>query len=154
MAAHSGPIDRAKMAADLDRARVEFHRLLASAERADAWSRPTQGTRWTNEQLLFHMVFGYMVVQRLFILVWLFDRLPDLVSRRYARGLDAVTTPFHAINYYGSCAAALVYDRRRMGAKLDRVVASLQGKLLRLSDDGLRRGMHVPPRWDPSSRTT
>ena len=57
--------------------------------------------------------------------------------------------PFDVINYYGSCAAALVYNRRRMGAKMDRVIASLQRKLAREPDDGLRRGMHFPTRWDP-----
>ena len=149
MAADSGPIDRAQIATDLERVRVEFQRLLADAERRDAWAHPTLGTRWTNEQLLFHMVFGYMVVQRLLVLVRVFGRLPDPVSRLYARGLDAANTPFHAINYYGSCAAALVYNRRRMGAKLDRVITSLRRRLDRESDDAFDRGMHFPPRWDP-----
>jgi hypothetical protein len=150
MAADAGPpIDRLKIAADLERTRLEFHRLLAEADRTDAWAKPTRETRWNNEQLLFHMVFGYMVVQRLLILVRVFGRLPDRVSRAYARALDNATTPFHAINYYGSCAAALVYNRRRMGAKLDRVIASLQRKLVRESDGALQRGMHFPPRWDP-----
>jgi hypothetical protein len=149
MAADVDPIDRAQIAADLERARLEFHRLLAEADRTDAWAKPTRGTRWNNEQLLFHMVFGYMVVLRLLSLVRVFGRLPDRVSRVYARALDNATTPFHAINYYGSCAAALVYNRRRMGAKLDRVIASLQRKLERESDGAFHRGMHFPPRWDP-----
>jgi hypothetical protein len=142
-------IDRAEIAADLERARAEFHRLVAEAERNDAWTKPTRGTRWTNEQLLFHMVFGYMVVQRLLILVKVFSRLPDSFSRVFARILEAATRPFDVINYYGSCAAALVYNRHRMGAKMDRVIASLQRKLGRESDDALRRGMHFPTRWDP-----
>jgi hypothetical protein len=142
-------IDRGEITADLERARVEFHRLLAEAERNDAWTKPTRGTRWTNEQLLFHMVFGYMVVQRLLLLVLVFSRLPDAFSRVFVRGLNAATAPFDVINYYGSCAAALVYNRHRMGAKMDRVIASLQRKLARESDETLRRGMHFPTRWDP-----
>jgi hypothetical protein len=112
------------------------------------------GTRWTNEQLLFHMVFGYMIVQRLLILVKAFSRLPDQVSRVFARVLNAATKPFDVINYYSSCAADLVYNRRRMGAKMDRVIAALQRKLARESDDALQRGMHFPTRWDPFSWTT
>jgi len=142
-------IDRAPIAADLERARVEFHRLLAEAEEQDAWTKPTRGTRWTNEQLLFHMVFGYMVVQRLLILVKVFGRLPGNASRVFARVLNAATKPFDVINYYGSCAAALVYNRRRMGAKMDRVIVSLQRKLAQESDENLRRGMYFPLRWDP-----
>jgi hypothetical protein len=36
-----------------------------------------------------------------------------------------------------------------MGTKLDRVLDSLQRRLIRETDDDLRRGMHFPPRWDP-----
>jgi hypothetical protein len=149
VAADDSTIDRAEITADLERARVEFHRLLAEAERNDAWTKPTRETRWTNEQLLFHMVFGYMVVQRLLLLVWVFGRLPDAFSRVFARVLNAATVPFDVINYYGSCAAARVYNRHRMGAKMDRTIAWLQRKLARESDEALCRGMHFPTRWDP-----
>lgn len=140
--------DRDDIFADLERARVEFHRLL-DATRPDDWTKPTRGTRWNNEQLLFHMVFGFMVVRRLLVLVRVFSRLPDPVSRIFANILDSATKPFHLINYYGSCSAAMVYNRRRMGAKLDRVIASLQRKLARESDADFARGMHYPVRWDP-----
>lgn len=149
MAVDDNPPDRRAITADLERARVEFHRLVVEADHNDAWVKPTDGTRWNTEQLLFHMVFGYMVVQRLLILVRVFGRLPDGVSRVYAQILDAANGPFHAVNYYGSCAAASFYDRRRMGAKMDRVVTSLQCSLAREGEDVLRLGMHFPARWDP-----
>ena len=117
MTPDDGMINRAALATDAERARVEFHRLLADAERHDAWTKSTHGTWWTNEQLLFHMVFGYMVVQRLIILVKVFSRLPDQVGRVFARILNAATRPFHVINYYGSCAAALVYDAAGWGQR-------------------------------------
>jgi hypothetical protein len=147
--ATNGTIDRAAIAAELERARVEFHRLLAEAQRHDAWTKPTRGTRWTNEQLLFRMVFGYMVVQRLLGLVKVFSRLPDHVSRLFARGLNAATRPFDVINFYGSCAAAVVYNRRRMGDKMDLVIAALQHRLTQERDESLHRRMHFPTRWDP-----
>src|SRR5690348_151601 len=93
--------DRAALAADLQRARTDLRQLLDIASEQD-WKMPTERTRWTNEQLLFHMVFGYMVVRRLIFLVRILGRLPDGVSRRFARALDAVARPFHAINYYGT----------------------------------------------------
>ena len=142
--------DRAALAADLVRAFTDFQHLLAVAN--DDWKKPTRGTRWTNEQLLFHMVFGYMVVRRLLFLVRLFGRLPDRVGRGFARILDAATRPFHVINYYGSCAAALVYNRRRMGKKMNRVIEKLQRSLTREDDNNFRRGMHYPPGWDPYFR--
>ncbi len=101
MATNDGAIDRNALVTDLDRARVAFHRLRAEAERGDVWTEPTRGTRWTNEQLLFHMVFGYMITQRLLVLARLLGRLPDPLSRVFAGILNAATAPFHVINYYG-----------------------------------------------------
>jgi hypothetical protein len=144
-------IDRSALAADLERARADFHHLLGIVD-ADEWDKPTSGTRWTNEQLLFHMVFGYMIVQRLLLLVRLFGRLPDWLSRRYAAMLDSATQPFDVINFYGSRAAALVYNRTRMASKLDRVIDALQRALAREDEDALDRGMHFPVRWDPYFR--
>jgi hypothetical protein len=114
-------VDRAALTNELERARADFHRLLAMAT-GDDWGKPTSGTRWTNEQLLFHMVFGYMVVQRLLVLVRAFGHLPQSFSRRFARVLDWATRPFHFVNYLGSCLAARVYDRTRMEAKMDHVM--------------------------------
>lgn len=143
--------DRVDLAADLERARADFHYLLSIADKSE-WSGSTSGTRWSNEQLLFHMVFGYMVVQRLLILMRLFGRLPDWAGRGYARVLNAATTPFHAVNYYGTCMAASFYNRKRMGAKMDRTIADLQRSIARAHDDALKRGMHFPADWDPYFR--
>jgi hypothetical protein len=46
------------IAAEMERARVDFHHLLDNATSADLRTG-TDGTKWTNEQLLFHMLFGY-----------------------------------------------------------------------------------------------
>ncbi|GFG51436.1 maleylpyruvate isomerase [Mycolicibacterium agri] len=143
--------DRAAIAADLERVRAHFHHLLAAAA-DDDWNKLTSDTRWTNEQLLFHMVFAYMLVRRLLFLVRIFGRLPDRVSRAYARMLEAATSPFHVINYYGSCAASLYYNRRRMGKKMDREISKLQRSLDNETETSLHRGMHYPPGWDPYFR--
>jgi protein-tyrosine-phosphatase len=141
-------IDPAAIANDLERARADFYRLLHMAG-DEEWSAPTSGTRWTNEQLLFHMVFGYMVVQRLLVLVAILGRSPQPLSRGFARLLDAATRPFHEINYYGTCLAAIVYNRRRMGAKMGRLIDALQRSLARSDESALRRAMYFPTRWDP-----
>lgn len=142
--------DRVELAADLERARADFHHLLNVVD--DDWNKPTSGTRWTNEQLLFHMVFGYMIVQRLLILVRLFGRLPDAVGRGFARVLNAATPQFDVINYYGTCLAARIYNRKRMATKLDRVIDALLRSLNREHDNAFRLGMHYPTRWDPYFR--
>lgn len=70
-------MDRGAIAADLERARVALHELVDDAS-ADDLARYSDGTRWTNEQLLFHMVFGYMVVVRLLLTAW--HRAPNCPS--------------------------------------------------------------------------
>jgi hypothetical protein len=50
------------------RAREEFHQLVSTASPKDL-RRRSNGTRWTNRQLLLHMVFGYIIVRTLLPLV-------------------------------------------------------------------------------------
>lgn len=149
--AGDGVVDSAALARDFERVRAELRELLAAAGDADL-ARASEGTRWSNEELLFHMVFGYMVVLRLLVLVRILARLPDRVGRGFAALLDAGTRPFHLINYYGARGGALVYDRRRMAAKLDRVIAKLQRRLARERDTDFRLAMAYPTRWDPYFR--
>ncbi len=49
----------------------------------------SNGTAWTKEQLLFHMVFGFLVVRSLLPLVRLFSSLPPWMGRAFARLLQA-----------------------------------------------------------------
>lgn len=142
------PWDRQAVHDEFDRVQADFRRLLGRATPASL-ARPTSGTKWTNEQLLFHMLFGYMIVRALLPLVAAFGRLPGGAGRGYARLLNAVTRPFDLINYLGPCAAVHVYGSRRMGAKLDRVLAALHRSLEAASAEDLARGMYYPVRWDP-----
>jgi hypothetical protein len=133
---------------EMDEAKATLRRLLSLAD-APTLARRSNGTRWTNEQLLFHMVFGYMVVRALLVLVRIFGRLPPRVSRGFAAVLNFATTPFHVVNYWGSKMAALTFNHRRMAAQLDRVVGSLQRHLLRETPQSLALTMAYPTRWDP-----
>jgi DinB superfamily len=140
--------DRIAVIQEMDEARATLHYLLAAAD-GETLRRRSNGTRWTNEELLFHMVFGYMIVRALLILVRLFGRLPVPVSRGFAAMLNFATAPFHVVNYWGSRFAALTFNHRRMGARFDRVVASLQRHLRRESAESLALSMSLPTRWDP-----
>ena len=143
--------DRAAIHAELERARTTLHALVTTASRSEL-RRPTQGTRWTNEQMLFHMLFGYMIVRALLGLVRMFGRLPDRFSRIFAGVLDSGRRPFHVVNYLGSCGGALVFRGPRLTAKMDRTIASLHRHLDRETEDALHSGMHFPVSWDPFFR--
>ena len=141
-------LDRAALRAETEQARHDFHRLVGDATPADL-RRPSNGTKWTNQQLLFHMLFGYLIVRALLVLVHVFGLLPDRASKAFARLLDSAHKPFDLINYLGSSVGARIIPPRRMPGMLDRVIAALQRHLERESDFALGRGMHYPTTWDP-----
>jgi hypothetical protein len=132
----------------MESARLDFHRLIADATPAGL-RRPSDGTRWTNRQLLFHMLFGYLVVRALLVLVRVFGLLPGGAGKAFAKLLDSAHRPFDLINYLGSCAGAWIIPPGRMTRMLDRVIAALQQRLQRETGPALRRGMHYPTTWDP-----
>jgi DinB superfamily len=145
--------DRQSIHDELERVRADLHALVTGASTADLRHR-TDGTRWTNQQMLFHMVFGYMVVRRLLPLVRLFGRLPDRFSRAFAALLNSGTTPFHVINYLGSAGGALVFRGPRLTRQLDRTLDRLHRRLDLETEDALGRRMHFPVGWDPFFRDT
>ncbi|MET3952623.1 DinB family protein [Arthrobacter sp. UYEF36] len=139
---------KTEILAGYSHARHALNDWLESATAADLRQR-SHGTRWTNEELLFHMVFGYMVVRALLPMVHVVSRLPTPVGKAFAAVLNAGTRPFDVINYWGSRGAALVYNKQRMGRKLDKTITAITRRLERESHRSLSRSMPFPDRWDP-----
>jgi hypothetical protein len=101
-----------------------------------------------DEQLLFHMLSGYMVVRALLPLVHAMSRLPAVVGRTVAAVLDFGTPLFDAANYWGSVAGCRLY-RHRLATTFDVVVAALEQRFASERDSNLRRTTAFPVRWDP-----
>ena len=144
-------MDITEIADELQASRDDFHHLIDTATTAEL-RRPSDGTRWTNEQLLFHMLFGYLLVRNLLPLVRLMSHLPDRFSRGFAATLNAATRPFHVVNYVGSLGGARVLGPAGMERMMDRITASLVTSLGRRTPESLERGMHFPVGWDPYFR--
>lgn len=140
--------DRQSIHGEMDRAAAQFHAWTTEACRSDL-RRRTDGTRWTKAQMLFHMLFGYLIVLRLLRLVRLFGRVPERYSRAFAGMLDGGTRAFHVVNYLGSCGGALVFHGPQLLRLFDRVVASLHARLDAESEHDLALTMHFPVGWDP-----
>jgi hypothetical protein len=137
-----------EITAEMERARLDFHQLLDNATSAELRSG-SDGTKWTNEQLLFHMLFGYLLVHNLLVLVKAFTRLPHDASKAFAAALNAATRPFHVVNYLGSLWGARVLGCSGMERLMDVVIGRLQRSVMAASEDGLNGGMHFPVGWDP-----
>jgi hypothetical protein len=145
--AHRAAPDQA-VTAELRQTRQDFRQLITHASAADL-RRPSDGTKWTNEQLLFHMLLGYLIVRALLPIARLFGRLPGPAGAGFACLLNAARRPFHLINYLGSCAGARIIRPARLPRMLDRVTGALQRRLERETDAALDRGMRYPASWDP-----
>jgi hypothetical protein len=146
-------IDLQRIHDEMDHAYTTFAQLTRNASRSDL-NRPSDGTRWTNQQLLFHMTFGYLIVRRLLPIVRFFDRLPDRASRSFAAVLDAATRPFHLVNYLASWAGGAVLSPIRTEALLKRIIDALHRQLGGEDEASLRRSMHFPVSWDPYFKDT
>ena len=133
---------------EMEHVRLDFHQLLDNATNAELRAS-TNGTRWTNEQLLFHMLFGYLLVHNLLPLVGAFARLPRRASKIFAATLNAATRPFHVVNYLGSLGGGRVLGKSGMARLMDVVIRRLQRYVMHAMEHELDRGMHFPTGWDP-----
>lgn len=142
------PPTRGDIHTELEHARTEFRDLIQHSTPADL-ARPSNGTRWTNRQLLFHMLFGYLITRNLRHLVKIISRAPRPVQNGFAGALDAATQPFHIINYWGSRLGGTAISPKRMINWSDRIIDALQRHLDAETDAALQRSMSFPTRWDP-----
>lgn len=139
-------MDRDGIAKEMGLVRADFRRLIDQASAADL-RRRSDDTRWSNKQLLFHMVFGYLIVRTLMPLVHLLGRLGW--SRRFAAALNAGRRPFHLINFLGSVGGGRLWPTTTMAAILDRTIEALNRRLSSETEQTLALTMHFPTRWDP-----
>jgi hypothetical protein len=146
-------VDREAVHHEMGQARLTFSDLVIKATPAEM-RRRSNGTRWTNRQLLFHMLFGYLIVRTLMPLVHAFGRRPDSWSRRFAAILNAGQRPFHMINYIGSCGGGQVLPKSIMIKLMERTIHSLQHKLDGETEKSLALTMHFPTAWDPYFQDT
>ena len=140
--------DRRAVHEEMEQARQTFHCLLDNATVADLRG-PSSGTKWTNEQLLFHMLFGYLIVRALLVLARIFSRLPDPASLAFARLLDAGRTPLRHGQLPGIVPRRPGHSRLAHGAEVrpgDRSARAQPGTGAGL---GAAAGDALPTSWDP-----
>lgn len=142
------PQDPSDLREDLLRVAEDFTRVVRSARR-DELDTPTNGTRWSNRQLLFHLVLGQNVARTAIPLIGIFSRLPDPVARGWSRLLRSCTVPYNGVNWAGSAAAGQLLSPDAMTRMMDRTTTSITAWYDRADEEALGRGMWVPPSWDP-----
>lgn len=139
-------MNRTEISAEMRHVDMDFARLVHDATPADLRKR-SAGTQWTNRQLLFHMVFGYLIVRTLLPLVHVLGRRGR--SAKFAATLNAAQRPFHLINYLGSAGGGQILSPRAMAVLLTWTLRALDRRLSTESEDDLALAMKFPTAWDP-----
>jgi hypothetical protein len=137
--------------AELEATRVAFHALLAALS-DDQLAKQSVNPAWTNQHMLFHMAFGFLLLLTLIPLARLFGRLPPAVSKAFARLLNATTRPFNWINARVPQLGGIILSRRALATTFDWVYARILHQLAALPEDELQRGMYYPDKWEPLFR--
>lgn len=126
---------------------------MADALPARAWKEPSHNPGWTNGQLLFHVLLGFVLVPTLARLLVLFDHLPRVSARAFAAVLNLSTPLFHRINAIGPRGGARALGKAGILRQFDRVHARILARLDRAGPRDWARTMPYPTRWDPRFRT-
>jgi hypothetical protein len=143
---------RARLRADLDAAHQEFH-AMAGILSARAWAEPSRNPAWTNGQLLFHVLLGFILVPPLARLLVLFGHLPPVCARTFAGILNLSTPVFNRMNAIGPRAGARILGKAGVLRQFDRVHPRILARLDRIRPGDWSLTMHYPTRWDPRFRT-
>lgn len=138
-----------RVRAELALAHARFHKLLDSLSEVD-WEARSLNPAWTNGQLVYHILFAFMLLPSLFWMIKFWSKLPRSYSLRFAQVLDLTTPLFNRINALGPRGQASVFGRKRAGAIFDYIYRSILKKVDSLRDDQWAAGMHYPRRWDPT----
>jgi len=97
-------MDRQSIVDEMERARDDFHRLVDTATTAEL-RQQSNGTKWTNDQLLFHMLFGYLIVRTLLILVRALARAPAAFPSSSQQSSTRPRRPFTLLTTWDPSAA-------------------------------------------------
>jgi hypothetical protein len=141
---------RDRLRAELEAAQREFH-AMADGVSDQGWNAPSHNPGWSNGQVLFHVLLGFVLLPPLARLLILFGHLPRL-SRAFAALLSFSTPVFHWINAAGPRGAARVLGRTGVLRRFDRVHAAILRRLERVRPTHWDLTMRYPTRWDPHFR--
>jgi hypothetical protein len=132
----------------LDQARTDFHELLGSLSDEDL-KRQSKNEGWTNGEILFHIMFAFLLILTLVPMIRFWSRLPKRYSKVFANILNFSTVPFNWINGFAPRVGAKVFTRSRFDRMFDKVYARLIKLLVSVKDNEWNSGMYYPDKWEP-----
>jgi hypothetical protein len=132
----------------LSQTHSEFHALLDSLS-DDELRAKSINTGWTNGEILFHMMFAFILILTLVPMLRFWSRLPKGYSKKFADALNFSTVPFNFVNGLAPRLGGKVFNRKRLGRFFDRIYVSLIKLLDSVNEHEWESGMYYPDKWDP-----
>lgn len=127
--------------------REEYHSLLKSFSENDL-KRRSNNQGWTNKEVLFHILLGFIVVTLLFPMVKLFAKLPNTYSKIFASMLNASTPIFNFLNAFGARIGGKIFSVSALDKKFSQTIDNLLRKLETVKEEEWEKGMYFPHKWD------
>jgi hypothetical protein len=135
---------------ELEKSRAEFHATLNSMT-LDTWNKQSRNPAWTNGEVMFHIMFAYMLIPRLWWILKFFTHLPKSYSKVFAAILTFFTPLYHFANKNGPRGGAKIYKLQKLGKKYDKVHKSILRKLNSMKPEDFELGMYYPQGWDKNN---
>jgi len=143
---------RAHLRSELEAARLEFRDMVASTA-GQSWATPSHNPGWTNGQLLFHVLLGFILVLPLAGILVFFGHLPAACSRSFAAILNFSTPLFNRLNAVGPRGGARLLGQEGLITKFDQVHRAILERLEHVRPADWALAMHYPTRWDTRFKT-
>jgi len=106
---------------------------------------------WTNGQIIWHIVFAFILTPILIVILRFFGRLPRRWSKLFALALNYSTPVFNLVNAIGPRVAVKIFTRRSIARLFDRIIDRILIMIYNTKDRDWELGMYYPNRWDPTN---
>jgi hypothetical protein len=131
----------------LESTRLQFI-IIAENISEEELRRISKNIGWTNNEILAHILFGFIITNVLLPGVIIFGNLPKLITKPFAMLLNAFTKPFNYINKFGARAQGKVFIGKRLVYLIDKTIKSLENRVMHISNEDWQKGMYYPNKWD------
>ena len=132
---------------EFNSARNEFQKLLNLLS-DDDFRKKSHNPGWNNNEILFHMLFGFMIIIPLISIIRFFGKKPKKYSAVFSKVLNSSTSLFNWINAIGARGGGMIFKRHALSYRFYKTIEALNNKLDSVSENELKQGMYYPLKWD------
>jgi hypothetical protein len=131
----------------LETTRIQFIEIAENISEEEL-KRISKNIGWTNNEILAHILFGFIITNVLLPGVIIFGNLPKVLTQPFAMLLNSLTKPFNFINKLGARAQGKVFTEKRLVYLIDKTIKSIENRVKHIKNEDWQKGMYYPNKWD------